>query len=337
MGPKLARLAVAVVTGLTMLAVPVALMAAPAAADPATDVVALVNGLRTNVPPLAVDPGLTAVAQQWAAHMASTGSLVHNPSLSTQAPTGWTKMGENIGSGYSVTAVYNALVASPDHYANMVDPAYNRTGVGIATDSRGQVWLAEDFGAYPPPKAADLTFPTNGTLIFPSAQTFTWGQAPGGVYYCVTVGTTKGGVDLVNSGLLQGSQLSYPVPALPGGQLWARVYTYVPGLWIYSDVSFSVTGAATAALTRPTNGATNVDTTQAFTWSPVGSASYYGLTVGTTKGGTDLVSTGPLASPQTSYQVPALPAGKVLWARMYSFIAGSWNHYIDIRFTAAPR
>ncbi|MDQ1426815.1 MAG: hypothetical protein QOK39_291 [Acidimicrobiaceae bacterium] len=337
MGPKLARLALAVVMGSTMLAASITLMAAPAAADPATDVVAMVNGLRTNVPPLAVDPGLTAVAQQWAAHMATTGSLVHNPSLSTQAPTGWTKMGENIGSGYSLTAVFNALEASPDHYANMVDPAYNRTGVGVATDSNGQVWLAEDFGAYPPPSPADMTFPTNGTLIFPSAQSFTWGHAPDGVYYCITVGTTKGGVDLVNSGLLQGSQLSYPVPALPGGQLWARIYTYVPGLWMYTDVSFSVTGAATATLTRPTNGATNVDTTQPFTWSPVGGASYYGLTVGTTKGGTDLVSTGPLASPQTSYQVPALPGGKVLWARMYSFIAGSWNHYVDISFTAAAR
>jgi hypothetical protein len=311
---------------------------AAGAAGP-SDLVSWVNNLRAtlNLAPLSVDPVITSVAQQWANHLASTGSLVHNPSLSTQVPSGWTKVGENIGDGPTLLMTYNALVASTFHYANMVDPQFNRTGVGVATDTSGQVWVVQDFGDYPPPVPAAMAFPTSGTVIFPSAQNFSWNQAPGAVYYCLTVGTTQGGVDLVNSGLLNSNQLSYSVPALPGGALWTRLYTWTQGNWIWTDVSFSVTGAATATFTNPTAGATNVNTTQPFTWAPVASAVYYGVTVGTTQGGYDLVSTGPLPPSQTSYTVPALPAGRILWARIYSYIAGSWLHYQDISFTAAPR
>ncbi|MDQ1393297.1 MAG: hypothetical protein QOF30_2274 [Acidimicrobiaceae bacterium] len=336
MGPKLLKIVVAIVT----CCVPVLALAPPAHADGPSDIVTQVNNLRATVTaaPLATDATLTSAAQQWANHMASTGVLAHNPNLASQAPSGWTKIGENIGDAFSLTAVYNALVASPDHYANMVDKAFNRTGVGVATDTKGQVWLAEAFGAYPPPPVATFVFPTSGTVIFPSAQAFSWQQVAGAVYYCLTVGTTQGGVDLVNSGLLAANQLSFTVPALPGGQqLWARIYSYVQSTWTWADVRFSVTGPSTATFTRPLAGATNVDTTQPFTWAPVASASHYWLSIGTTLGGYELLNTGSLPATQTSDAVPALPAGRTLWARVYSYIAGSWVHYSDVSFTAAAR
>ena len=28
--------------------------------------------------------------------------------------------------------------------------------------------------------------------------------------------------------------------------------------------------------------------------------------------------------------------GTTLWARIYSFISGTWSHYNDVSFTAAP-
>jgi hypothetical protein len=296
----------------------------------------MVNSLRSasGAGALTVDPALASVAQQWAAHMAGAASVSHNPNLSVLAPQGWTKMGEITGSGYSVNAVFSVLAASSSS-TTVVDPVFNRTGIGVATDSKGQVWVAEDFGAYPPATPPAMVFPTPGIVIFPSAQAFSWAQAPGAVYYCLTVGTTKGGVDLVNSGLLGAGRLSFPVPALPGGVLWARVYSFSQGAWIFTDTAFSVTGPSTAVLTRPTNGAINVDPAQPFTWTPVASASYYGVTVGTAKGGYELVNSGPLPGTQSSYRVAALPAGKTLWARVYSLIAGSWNHYVDITFTTA--
>ena len=334
MGKNLSRLVVLLVA----FAFPVLALTAPAYADQPSTFLASVNNLRAsvNAPALAVNSALTTVAQQWANEMASTGVLAHNPNLSTQAPPGWTVIGENIGDGYSLTAVYNALVASPPHYANMVNVSFNQTGVGVSIDSSGQVWVAQDFADYPPPPAATMVFPTTGTTIFPSAQTFSWNQATGAQYYCLTVGTTQGDVNLYNSGLLSASQLSASVPALPGGTLWARLYTYNGGTWLWGDTSFSVTGPSTAMFTQPTNGATNISTTQPLTWSGVAAATYYGISVGTTQGGYDVVNTGPLPSTQTSYQPsPALPAGQKLWARVYSYIGGSWNNFTDVSFTTA--
>jgi hypothetical protein len=314
--------------------------AAPAHADAPTDLLASVNNLRSavSVPALTADVSLTTVAQQWANHMASTDVLAHNPNLSTQAPSGWTKMGENIGEGYSLTAVFNVLAGSPAHYANMVDPAFNHTGIGVATDSSGQVWVVEDFGDYPPPAPPAMVFPTTGTTIFSSPQTFSWSQDTGAQYYCLTVGTTPGGIDLANSGLLPASQLNFAVPAFEGSTpLYARIYAYNQGAWIWSDVTFYASGPSTASLSQPANGASNVDTNQPFTWTALPSAAYYGVSVGTVKGGYDLVNSGPIPGTQTSYAVPALPVGQTLWARLYSYIGGSWNHYTDVSFTAAPR
>jgi len=201
------------------LALPAIGWATPAGADNAGDLLTRVNGLRAGVgvAPLAADTTLTAIAQQWATHMASTGALAHNPSLATQAPGGWTKMGENIGQGYSIDAVYNALVASPDHYANMTDTSYNRSGVGVAVDSKGQVWMVQDFGAYPPPAGAKFVMPTNGSVIFSSPQPFSWNMAPGATYYGLTIGSAKGGYEFLSTGPISPNTLNYTVTALPSG------------------------------------------------------------------------------------------------------------------------
>ena len=320
------------------LTVPVVVWAGPARADTSSDILGRVNSLRSGlgIAPMAADATLTTIAQQWAAHMAATGILAHNPGLATQAPPGWTKIGENIGDAFSLDAVYNALVASPDHYLNMIDTAYNRSGVGVAVDTRGQVWLAQEFGAYPPPTPANFTLPTNGSVIFSSSQAFSWNQAPGAEYYGLTIGSTQGGYELLSTGPLPANSLSYTVAALPPGMhLWARIYTYAQGQWIWNDSSFSVAGPSSATFIRPTNGATNVTTNQPFSWTAVPNAGYYGLTVGVSLGGYDLVSTGPLPATQTSYTVPSLPSGQTLWARIYSYIDGSWLHYSDVSFTAA--
>jgi uncharacterized protein YkwD len=335
--PKLAKLVVAIVT-FTLPIVALVTPARAATADGPSDMAGWVNSLRASAgaAPLATDPSLTSVAQQWANKMASTGALAHNPNLSTQAPSGWSAIGENIGDGFSLTATYNALVASPPHYANMVNSAFNRTGIGVATDSSGQVWVTEDFGDYPPPVPAAFVFPTDGDVIFPSAQSFSWGQVPGAVYYCLTVGTTKGAVDLLNTGALPASQLSYTVPALPGGHiLWARIYTFVQGTWIISDTSFSVTGGSPATFTRPTPGTLNVSTSTPFTWTPVASAQYVWINVGTSEGGYNVFYSALLPGSQTSYTMPALPTGEVLWLRLYSYMGGNWVYYGDVPITAA--
>jgi hypothetical protein len=130
-------------------ALPVFMLAAPARADNATTLLTLVNGLRAahGVAPLSSDGTLTGIAQAWSAHMAATGQLSHNPSYGPGIPGGWTKLGENVGEGGVLSAIFTALVNSPFHYSNMIDPSYNLTGIAVATGQGNTLWVTEDFEA----------------------------------------------------------------------------------------------------------------------------------------------------------------------------------------------
>src|SRR4051794_36579246 len=125
------------------------------AADPGAeaDFTNRVNGLRASVgrAPLGTHPVLTAKAENWAAHMAATGCLCHS-NLPDGVSVSWSKLGENIGRGPSVASLHAALVNSPLHYANMVDPSFTWIGVGVAYGSGG-MYVAEVFmnGAAPVP------------------------------------------------------------------------------------------------------------------------------------------------------------------------------------------
>jgi len=106
----------------------------------AAQFLAKVNNLRASkgVGPLSGNGTLNSMAVGWSNHMASTGTLSHNPRLSSDAPPGWVKLGENVGYGSTVDQVYNAFVASSSHYPHMVDPAFTLTGVGVSTDGSGR-------------------------------------------------------------------------------------------------------------------------------------------------------------------------------------------------------
>nr|MDQ6938494.1 hypothetical protein [Actinomycetota bacterium] len=87
-----------------------------------------------------------------------------------------------------------------------------------------------------------------------------------------------------------------------------------------------------ASFTRPLDGQANVDTSLPFTWSTIAGAQGYYVTVGTTAGGYDLVNSGALPASQSSLVVPVLPVGKTLYARVYTLINGSYNHFQDVTF-----
>ena len=76
--------------------------------------------------------------------MADTGNFAHSDIGSLLNP--WTVVGENIGYGPSVNSIFSALVASPGHYKNMVDPRFTAVGVGAYVDASGRIWTAHIFG-----------------------------------------------------------------------------------------------------------------------------------------------------------------------------------------------
>ncbi len=104
---------------------------------------------------LSVAGDLTSVARSHSQVMANGSNLHHNPNLGG-AVSGWKKVGENVGRGPSVTAIHAALMASPGHKRNILDPDWTQLGIGVVVDGGGQTWVTQVFrtpaGAAPAPK-----------------------------------------------------------------------------------------------------------------------------------------------------------------------------------------
>ncbi len=117
--------------------------------------VSLINTERTKrgLAPLSVNSGLTSVARRWTDTMVSKSrgcpsGLAHNRNYTEQVPRGWTRIGENVGCGGSVTSVHKALMKSKGHRANILGE-FNQVGIGVTVDSRGSVWITQNFANYP--------------------------------------------------------------------------------------------------------------------------------------------------------------------------------------------
>ena len=105
-----------------------------------------INDLRAqnHLPPLLPDGELIAKAQTHSQDMATQSQLFHS-TLRDSVTGSPRKMGENVAYAGSIEQAFQALLNSPPHFANMVDPAFNRVGVGIVTGSDGRVWVTMDF------------------------------------------------------------------------------------------------------------------------------------------------------------------------------------------------
>ncbi|HEX2698972.1 MAG TPA: CAP domain-containing protein [Acidimicrobiales bacterium] len=97
-----------------------------------------IGSLRTN-------SQLTAVARDWSASMAAAGRISHNPSLAAQGPSDWARLGENVGVGMDVQGLHDAFVASPRHYENMVDGAFDSVGIGVVHAADGSIFVTVNF------------------------------------------------------------------------------------------------------------------------------------------------------------------------------------------------
>lgn len=125
---------------------------------PEAQVLAHINATRATagVPPLTTDPVATGVAQEWAAEMAAAGRISHRADLRVGMPANWSMLGENVGTSGSVAALGPAFVASPTHYANLVDARFRTVGIGVAV-AGDRVFVAQEFLTTASPKAAVVT------------------------------------------------------------------------------------------------------------------------------------------------------------------------------------
>lgn len=129
-------------------------------------VVRLVNAERARygLPPLALNAQLSWAAKQHAGAMARfsdgvgpdqamqhtlLGSLMPTVAtrLDTAGYTGYRAWGENLAYGYATAqAVVAAWMNSPGHRANLLSATLREVGVGLATDARGVLFWAQEFG-----------------------------------------------------------------------------------------------------------------------------------------------------------------------------------------------
>jgi hypothetical protein len=204
-------------------------------------------------------------------------------------------------------------------------PNYRRIGIPPV------VLVAMIAGAAAQQTPAAFIFPQNGQQNVTAGQPFQWTSDPNALAYYLYVGTTQGAKDVVNSG--ETLATSWPVQSLPAGaSLWGRIYTKYTDNWVYQDINFAT--APSATLISPLNGQTNLSVIPTFQWTSASGAQGYDLSLGTTQGADNVLNTGAMQG--TTYTVTTpLPAGAVLWARLWTELNGSWVYQADISFTVS--
>ncbi len=141
-------------------------------ADEAT-YVANINAIRTNngLGTLTLDGNMTVAARDWTIWMIENETLAHADDIVTSAPSDWLKVGENVGRGGSLDAVWQAFLNSPGHAANVLDPTYDLVGVGVAWNAEGRLYTTHRFAATESAEAAapDLSGDSSGAEPEPEA------------------------------------------------------------------------------------------------------------------------------------------------------------------------
>jgi hypothetical protein len=121
-----------------------------------------VNELRASkgLSTLTVDGNLAAIAQDWSAQMAAAHAISHRSDLSSGVTSNWRRLGENVGVGPDVDALMAAFIASPAHYANLVDPSFTHIGVGTFRTAEGLIYTAHEFAYVKTSAPAPVAAPT---------------------------------------------------------------------------------------------------------------------------------------------------------------------------------
>lgn len=178
----------------TTAAIALAMMVIPAvaeastltAASPATgsvqwgakeeqEFVAKINQLRASkgLATLEVNAELTNEARAWADVMRGAGKIFHSSNLAGGITADWQKLGENVGVGGTVQSLFDAFVASPKHYENLVDPAYRFIGIGVVWDGNRMFTTHRFMALFPPtvpPTTAAQAPPTVPVTVPPTTQ-----------------------------------------------------------------------------------------------------------------------------------------------------------------------
>lgn len=103
------------------------------------------------LPPFTVHDLFVETSRTWSQEMASTGVIGHDPDYvddSCRRTEGWRTCAENVAVGYDTAAgVHGGWMGSTGHRNNILNPTYNRVGIGVWRDGDGRVYWTARFMA----------------------------------------------------------------------------------------------------------------------------------------------------------------------------------------------
>lgn len=113
-----------------------------------SEIIRLVNVERAEAGLGAVSSSTPAEAEalRWSTVMAAEGRIWHRTDLFHGLPANSRIVGENVASGYtSPAAVMAGWMASSGHRQNILNGAFTRIGVGVASDANGTLYFTQIF------------------------------------------------------------------------------------------------------------------------------------------------------------------------------------------------
>ncbi|MCZ2840031.1 CAP domain-containing protein [Modestobacter sp. VKM Ac-2985] len=102
--------------------------------------------------PVAWNDALAAVGRDWSAEMADTGEFQHQDIqavLQGDELSGFRAVGENIFTATGPVpagTIHAGWMRSAGHRANILNPGWDRLGVGVFCAPDGSVWATQEFG-----------------------------------------------------------------------------------------------------------------------------------------------------------------------------------------------
>ena len=161
--PRRVRVMLAIAVGALLVAGGGGTERAAAESDDEVAFVEAINQLRADLglAELQTHVELADIAREHAAVMADAGEIFHADPISAGLTAEWVKLGENVGVGAGVEVLVDAFVASPGHYANMVDPTFTHIGVGVVWSGQA-LYTTHRF--LEPPASGDSPPPTTSTV-----------------------------------------------------------------------------------------------------------------------------------------------------------------------------
>jgi cytoskeletal protein RodZ len=184
--------------------------------------------------------------------------------------------------------------------------------------------------------AATMSSPSPNSTLTSASTTFTWNAGSGGVTgYYVWVGTSLGGNNLAQIGLLSGTSTTVNLP-INGAAIYVRLWTVINGTtYLYNDYTYTEFTQSAATMSSPSPNSTLTSASTTFSWNAgAGGVTGYYVWVGTSLGTNNVLQAGPLSGTSTTVNLPT--NGATIYVRLWTVINGTTYLYNDYTYTEAP-